>query len=42
MVPIWLFWEAVILNKNIHINLKINSAIIDENTETITTTWKTV
>lgn len=42
MVPIWLFWEAVILNKNIHINLKINSAIIDENIETITTTWKTV
>lgn len=42
MVPIWLFWEAVILNKTIHINLKINSAIIDENIETITTTWKTV
>lgn len=42
MVLIWLFWEAVILNKNIHINLKINSAIIDENIETITTTWKTV
>ena len=35
MVPIWLFWEAVILNKNLHINLKINCAIIDENIETI-------
>lgn len=42
MVPLWLFWEAVILNKNLHIYLKIHYAIIDENIETRTTTWKTV